>query len=73
LSDSNETFTERVDVSRQPDGPFIGALEIDVPEGDPHQEQMQALRDECDRLRDRVAQLERSTPSTPPALAGVIG
>jgi len=60
MSDTNqsETFTERVDVTTQPDGAFIGTLEIEVRPGDRHQEQVQALRDECDRLRNRVAELE---------------
>jgi len=50
-----ETFTERVDVTTQPDGAFVGTLEIDVPstgqEAD-HQEELNALR-------DRLAELER--------------
>jgi hypothetical protein len=53
-----ETFTERVDVTTQPDGAFIGTLEIEGRPGDRHQEQVQALQDECDRLRNRVAELE---------------
>ena len=28
MSKTNETFTERVDVSTQPDGEFIGTLEM---------------------------------------------
>jgi hypothetical protein len=54
-----ETFTERVDVTTQPDGAFIGTLEIDVRPTDRGEEGVQALQDECDRLRDRVAELER--------------
>jgi hypothetical protein len=57
MSDNNqaETFTERVDVTTQPDGAFIGTLEIDAPstgrEAD-HQEELNALQ-------DRIAELER--------------
>jgi hypothetical protein len=50
-----ETFTERVDVSTQPDGAFIGTLEIDVRPGNHQEERVRTLKDECDRLRDRVA------------------
>jgi len=53
-----ETFTERVDVTTQPDGAFIGTMEIEFRASD-GQEQAQALQDECDRLRDRIAELER--------------
>ena len=61
MSDTNqaETFTERVDVTTQPEDAFIGTLAIDVPPRDRQGEGVQALRDECDRLRDRVAELER--------------
>jgi hypothetical protein len=59
MSETSETFTERVDVSTQPDGAFIGTMEIDVRPGDLHEEQLRTLKDECDRLRDRVAELER--------------
>jgi hypothetical protein len=59
MSEIYETFTERVDVSKQPDGAFIGTLEIDVRSSDRHQQQVRALQDECNRLRDRVAELER--------------
>ena len=60
MSDTNQadTLTERVDVTTQPDGVFIGTLEIEVRPGDRHQEQVQALQAECDRLRNRVAELE---------------
>jgi hypothetical protein len=55
MPETNETFTERVDVSTLPDGAFIGTLEIDAPsvgrEAD-HQEEINALR-------DRIAELER--------------
>jgi hypothetical protein len=57
-----DTFTERVDVDTQPDGAFIGTLEIEVPpvstrEVD-HQEELNALRAEVLTLRARVAELE---------------
>lgn len=54
-----ETITERVDVTTRPDGSFIGTLEIDVRHGDRQEEQVRTLQDECDRLRDRIAELER--------------
>jgi len=59
MSEINETFTQRVDVTTQPDRAFIGTLEIEVRQDDPHQQQVRTLQDECDRLRDRVAELER--------------
>ena len=58
MPETNETFTERVDVSTWPDGAFIGTLEIDVRSVDRQEEQVRRLQDECDRLRDRVAELE---------------
>jgi hypothetical protein len=65
MSEINETFTERVDVSTRPDGAFIGTLEIDVRPGDDrHAERMQVLQDEWDRLRGRVAELERLLEET---------
>jgi hypothetical protein len=61
MSDNNQaqTFTERVDVSTRPDGAFIGTLEIEIRPGDHQEKQVRTLQDECDRLRDRVAELER--------------
>jgi hypothetical protein len=67
MSDTNrdETFTERVDVTTQPDGAFIGTMEIDVRPGDDrHAERMQMLQGEWDRLRGRVAELERLLEET---------
>jgi hypothetical protein len=52
-----DTFTERVDVSTQPDGAFIGTVEIEICPGDDQEKRVQTLQDECDRLR--VAELER--------------
>lgn len=54
-----DTFTERVDVSTQPDGAFIGTMEIEICPGDHQEERVRTLQDECDRLRNRVAELER--------------
>jgi hypothetical protein len=51
-----DPFAERVDVTTQPDGAFIGTLEIEVPPATirdvDHQEEINALR-------DRIAELER--------------
>jgi hypothetical protein len=58
MSEINDTFPERVDVNTQSDGAFIGTMEIDVRPGDRQEEQLRTLKDECDRLRDRVAELE---------------
>jgi hypothetical protein len=61
MSDNNraQTFTERVDVTTQPDGAYIGTMEIEIRPGADHQdERVRTLQDECDRLRDRVAELE---------------
>ena len=46
-------------MTTQPDDAFIGTLAIDVPPRDRQGEGVQGLRDECDRLRDRVAEMER--------------
>ena len=58
MSETNqdETFTERVDVSTQPDGAFIGALEIGVV---PSTSQEAPQQEELNALRDRIAELER--------------
>jgi hypothetical protein len=58
MPETNETFTEQVDVTTQPDGAFIGRLEVDVRPSDRQEEQLRRLQDQCDRLRDRVAELE---------------
>jgi hypothetical protein len=56
MPETNETFTERVDVTTQPDGSFIGTMKIEVRPGTirdvDHQEELNALR-------DRIAELER--------------
>ena len=60
MSDSQtEMFTERVDVSTQPDGAFIGTMEIGVVPGGHERERIVRLQEEDDRLRDRVAESER--------------
>jgi hypothetical protein len=58
MSDTNqaETFTERVDVTTQPDGAFIGTMEIDVRPGSIREADYQ---EELNALRDRIAELER--------------
>ena len=57
-----ETFTERLDVTTQPDGAFIGTLEVGVM-SQPiceanHLEELNALRAEVLTLRARVKELE---------------
>jgi hypothetical protein len=40
-----EAFTERVDVSTQPDGAFIGTMEIEIrPGADPEEERVRSCR-----------------------------
>ena len=56
MSDTNETFTERVDVTTQPDGAFVGTLEIEVRPGSIREA---AYREEINALRDQIAELER--------------
>jgi hypothetical protein len=65
MSEINETFTERLDVTTRPDGAFIGTLEIDIRHGDLQQDRIAALLDENTALRaevltlrDRVWELE---------------
>jgi hypothetical protein len=60
MSDTSqaETFTERVDVTTQPDGAFIGSLEIGVVPGSHSPEEADALRAEVLTLRARVRELE---------------
>jgi predicted nuclease with TOPRIM domain len=58
MSETSETFTERVDVTSQPDGALIGTLEIDVRRGDVQQDRIAALLGENSALRDRVRKLE---------------
>jgi hypothetical protein len=53
-----ETFTERVDVITQPDGAFIGTLEVEVRQGDDQHNEIAALRAENLTLRNRVRELE---------------
>jgi hypothetical protein len=57
MSEINETFTQRVDVTTQPDGAFIGTLEIDVRHGDLQQDRIAALLDEITALRAEVLAL----------------
>jgi cell division protein FtsB len=51
-----ETFTERIDVTSQPDGAFIGRLEIGVMHSTDREVDQQ---EELNALRDRIAELER--------------
>ena len=51
-----DTFTERVDVTTQPDGSFIATLEIEVPPATTRDVDHQK---EINALRDRIAELER--------------
>ena len=62
MSDTNqdETFIERVDVTTQPDGAFVGRLEIGTLSGSHPREDTDALRAEVLTLRARVAYLERA-------------
>jgi hypothetical protein len=57
-----DTVTERVEVTAQPDGAFVGTLEIGVlpatTRDADHQEELVALRAEVLTLRARVAELE---------------
>jgi hypothetical protein len=60
--ETSETFTERVDVTTQPEGAFIGTLEVGVISQpiceDNHLEELNALRAEVLTLRSRVRELE---------------
>ena len=58
MNKTNETFTERVDVTAQPDGAFIGTMEIGVVLGSHPQQEADALRAEVLTLRQRVRELE---------------
>lgn len=58
MSDTNETFTERVDVTTQPDRAFIGSLEVSVVPHGHQDEDVDALRAEVLTLRNRIAELE---------------
>jgi len=60
LLDTDETFTERVDVTTQADGALIGTMEIEVRPGDHQQDRVASLLVENSALRDRVRQLERA-------------
>jgi hypothetical protein len=58
MPEINEAFTERVDVTTQPDRAFIGTMEIDVVSGSRPQGEADALRAEVLTLRARVRELE---------------
>ena len=61
MSDTSETdmFTERVDVTTQPDGAFIGRLEIGAVSASHPREDADALRAEILTLKARIHELER--------------
>ena len=65
MPDTNETFTEQVDMTTQPDGAFIGRLELGVmPSTDrdvDHQEDLNALRDRITELERENAALRSKT------------
>mgnify|MGYP003542516337 FL=1 len=63
MSENNETFTERVDVTTQPDGAFIGTMEIGVVPGSHPEENADALRVEVLTLRQQVRELEAALAS----------
>jgi hypothetical protein len=73
MSDTNqaETFTERVDVTTQPDGAVIGTLEIDVRPGDHQQERIAALIDENSVLRAEVLTLQQRVQELEAVLNGL--
>jgi hypothetical protein len=64
MSDASQadTLTGRVDVTTQPDGAFIGRLEIGTVSGSHPREGADALRAEVLRLRNRIAELEDILP-----------
>jgi hypothetical protein len=61
MSDINETFTERVDVTTQADGVSIGRLEIGTVSGSNPREDADTLRAEILTLHNRIAELEAET------------
>jgi hypothetical protein len=73
MSDTNqaETFTERVDVTTQPNGAFIGTLEIDVRRGDFQQDRIAALQGENMALRAEVLTLRKRVRELEAALNGL--
>jgi hypothetical protein len=58
MYETNETFTERVDVTTQSDGAFIGRLEIGTEPGSHPPVDADALRAEVLTLHNRIAELE---------------
>jgi regulator of replication initiation timing len=71
LLDTDETFTERVDVTTQSDGAFIGTLEIDVRHGDLQQDRIAALLDENTALRAEVLTLRNRVRELEAVLNGL--
>jgi hypothetical protein len=66
-----ETFAERVDVTTQPDGAFIGTLEIDVRHGDHQQDRIAALQGENTALRAEVLTLRNRVRELEAVLSGL--
>jgi len=58
MSEINETFTERVDVTTTPDGTRIGQMDMGVRAGDHLAQQIADLEADKLALLDRVAELE---------------
>jgi hypothetical protein len=71
MPETDETFTERVDVSTRPDGAFIGTMEIDVRHGDRQEERIAALLDENSALRAEVLTLRNRVRELGGALAAL--
>jgi hypothetical protein len=57
---TEDAFTERVETYTHTDDSYIGRADIRVDAGSyDEQEKVRRLEDECNRLRDRVAELTR--------------
>jgi hypothetical protein len=63
--ESGTRWTERVDATPARDGDAVGTVEIAVKTGSPEQEQIERLLANCNRLRDRVAELEAMLAERP--------
>ena len=66
-----ETFTERVDVTTQPDGAFIGTVEIDVRHVDHQQDRIAALQGENTALLAEVLTLHNRVRELEAVLNGL--
>jgi hypothetical protein len=54
-----DQFLDRIDATPLRDGDYIGRGEVRVVAGSNERQRIERLQDECDRLRDRVAELTR--------------